>query len=140
MSEETLHGPVPVPVPEMTELSRPFWNALKQGALTFQRCTACGHAWLPARPECPQCLASEWRRESAQGGATLVSWVVYRIPYHPAFKARLPYTVAVVRLDEGPRMISNIVADAGAPLRIDQRLQLVIEDDGDLAVPRFTPA
>ena len=136
MSDDPIH----VPAPEMTALSRPFWDALKQGTLTFQRCAACGHAWLPARSECPQCLGDEWQREASKGGATLVSWVVYHQPYHPAFKQRLPYTVAAVRLDEGPRMISNVVDADAARLRIDQRLRLVIQDEGGLAVPRFAPA
>ena len=129
-----------IPAPELDELSRPFWDALKQGRLTFQRCTACGHAWLPARSDCPQCLAPDWRREDAKGGAVLVSWVVYRMAYHPAFEPRLPYTVATVQLDEGPRMISNIVGAEPAQLRIDQRLQLRIEAEADFMVPRFTPA
>lgn len=129
-----------LPQPDMGELGRPFWDALQQGRLSFQRCSACGHAWLPARSECPQCLGDAWQREPAQGGATLVSWVVYHQPYHPAFAQRLPYTVAVVQLDEGPRMISNIVGADPRQLRIDQRLRLRIEQDGELAVPRFTPA
>jgi uncharacterized protein len=128
------------PEPDMSELGRPFWDALKQGQLTFQRCTHCGHAWLPARSECPHCLRPTWQREPAQGGAVLVSWVVYHHCYDPAFADRLPYTVAVVQLDEGPRMITNIVGVPAAQLRIDQRLRLQIEPQGDLAVPRFTPA
>ena len=131
---------IALPEPDMGEQGRPFWDALKQGALTFQRCNACGHAWLPARSECPRCLGDAWRREPARGDATLVSWVVYHQSYHPAFQQRLPYTVAVVQLAEGPRLISNIVGVAAAQLRIDQPLRLVIEDDGGLAVPRFTPA
>ena len=129
----------PIPVPEMTELSRPFWDALRQGTLTFQRCQACGHAWLPARSECPSCLGDAWQREAATGNARLVSWVVYHQPYHPAFKQRLPYTVAAVQLDEGPRMISNIVGAEAAPLQIDQRLRLRIENEGEISVPHFTP-
>ena len=128
-----------VPPPEMTELTRPFWDALGRGALTFQRCKACGHAWLPARSECPSCLGDAWQREPASGDATLVSWVVYRHAYHPAWEQRLPYTVAAVQLDEGPRLISNIVGADAAQLRIDQRLRLVIEHEGGIAVPRFTP-
>ena len=129
-----------VPAPEMTELSRPFWEALGQGSMTFQRCKTCGHAWLPARSECPSCLGDAWQREAAKGGATLVSWVVYRHAYDPAWEQRLPYTVAAVQLDEGPRLISNIVGADAAQLRIEQRLRLVIEQEGGIAVPRFTPA
>ena len=133
--------PVPVPAPERDALNTPYWDSLAQGALSFQRCDSCGHAWLPARSECPQCLAPEAHWEKAAGGARLVSWVVYHIAYHPAFANRLPYAVAVVELDEGPRLISNIVgvADPEA-LMIDQRLRLVIEDEGGASVARFTPA
>lgn len=128
-----------IPQPEITELTRPFWERLGQGRLSFQVCTACGHRWLPAREQCPQCLGDAWTRTDAGGGARLVSWVVYRTAFHPAFEGRLPYTVAVVELDEGPRMISNVLGDAGA-LRIDQPLELVIEDEAGTAVPRFRPA
>lgn len=127
------------PAPPLNDLSRPFWEALNNdGALTFQRCNHCKHAWLPARSECPACLQSDWVRERASGNATLVSWVVYRHGYHPAWAQRLPYTVAVVNLEEGPRMISNVVGVDNSALRIDQPLKLVIEHEGALAVPRFT--
>ena len=128
-----------LPQPEITDLTRPFWERLKQGFLSFQRCSACGHAWLPAREQCPGCLSDTWTREDAAGGARLISWVVYHTAFHPAFEARLPYTVAVVELDEGPRLISNVLGDAGA-LRIEQRLLLVIEDEAGTAVPRFRVA
>ena len=125
--------------PEINDLTRPFWARLKEGFLSFQRCRACGHAWLPAREQCPACLADDWGREDASGLAKLVSWVVYRIAYDPAFEQRLPYTVAVVELDEGPRMVSNVVGDALA-LKIEQRLSLVIEHDNGTPVPRFRVA
>ena len=129
-----------VPAPERNELNAPYWDALAQGSLAFQRCTQCGHAWLPPRSECPACLADNYHWEKAGGDARLVSWVTYHIAYHPAFKDRLPYTVAVVELDEGPRLISNVVGIDDAPaLTIDQRLRLVIEREGGTAVPRFTP-
>ena len=129
-----------VPAPERNELNAPYWDALAQGNLAFQRCTPCGHAWLPPRSECPTCLADNYHWEKACGNARLVSWVTYHIAYHPAFKDRLPYTVAVVELGEGPRLISNVVGIDDAPaLTIDQRLRLVIEREGGTAVPRFTP-
>jgi len=129
-----------VPPPERTELNAPYWDSLAKGNLCFQRCTSCGHAWLPPRSECPACLSDQPRWEKAGGGAKLVSWVVYHIAYHPAFKDRLPYNVAVVELDEGPRLISNVVGvDDAQSLTIDQHLRLVIEDEGGTAVPRFAP-
>jgi uncharacterized protein len=132
--------PVSVPAPERDALNTPYWDSLAHGELSYQRCNVCGHAWLPARSECPHCLKADWRWQAAAGGARLISWVVYHMSYHPAFASRLPYTVAVVELDEGPRLISNVVgmSDAEA-LKIEQRLQLVIEDESGTAVPRFRP-
>ena len=131
----------PVPAPERDALNTPYWESLSRGALSYQHCNVCGHAWLPARSECPGCLAADWRWTAAAGGAKLISWVVYHIAYHPAFANRLPYAVVVVELDEGPRLISNVIGvqDLEA-LTIDQRLRMVIEDEGGSAVARFTPS
>ena len=130
-----------IPAPERDALNTPYWAALAEGALKFQCCKACGHKWLPVRHECPQCLGDNWEWMRAVGGARLVSWVVYHIAYHPAFANRLPYNVAVVELDEGPRLISNVIdAGDGVVLKMDQRLRLVIEDEGGTAVPRFALA
>jgi uncharacterized OB-fold protein len=132
---------VAVPAPVRTPLTTPYWDSLARGVLSFQRCKACNHAWLPARSECPGCLAADWKWEAAAGGAKLISWVVYHVAFHKAFESRLPYNVAVVELDEGPRMISNVVGVADAEtLKIDQRLKLVIEDEGGTSVARFRPA
>ena len=128
------------PAPDITDLNRPYWEQLKAGQHTFQRCKSCGHAWLPARSECPECLAEAWSWETAGGQATLVSWVVYRFAYHASFAQRLPYIVAVVQLEEGPRMMSNIVAASPEALRIDMPLRMVLENEGPFVVARFTPA
>jgi len=129
------------PLPDLDVLTRPFWDGLAGGVLSYQRCGACGHAWLPARSECPQCLGDVWHREAADGGARLVSWVVYRHAYHPAFAHRLPYVTAVVELDEGPRLISNVVGvEDLSTLRIDMHLALRLEREAGMVVPRFAPA
>ena len=128
------------PLPEVDELNAPYWGALKEGHLVFQQCEACQGRWLPPRSECPHCLSPSWRWERASGRAKLISWVVYHTAFHPAFKERLPYNVAVVELAEGPRLISNVVGvEDQEALRIDQTLNLVIEDEHGVAIPRFTP-
>jgi uncharacterized OB-fold protein len=66
------------PLPEPTTLSQPYWDALKQGRLTFQCCRKCNHAWLPPRAECPECLTSEWDWTTASGKGRVVSWVIYQ--------------------------------------------------------------
>jgi uncharacterized OB-fold protein len=127
------------PAPQVTEVSAPYWRALDEGRLVFQRCGACAHAWLPARTECPRCLAPDPRWETASGKGRLVSWVVYHHAYHPYFADRLPYNVAVVELAEGPRLTTNIVHGA-AKLAIDMPVRLVIEHEAGVALPRFAPA
>lgn len=128
-----------LPAPEVTELSRPYWAGLAEGELRFQRCGGCGHAWLPAREQCPSCLSDAWSWQAATGGGRIISWVVYRQAFHPAFAGRLPYTVAVVELDEGPRMITNVEADV-ADLAIERPVWLAVAREGELALPRFSLA
>lgn len=131
----------PLPAPAIDPQAQPFWDAVARGGISYQHCANCGNAWLPARSECPECLSDSPEWLDASGRARLVSWVVYHRSFNPAFAERLPYTVAIVQLDEGPRMITNIVG-AGDPeaLKVDQPLVLRVERDGDVMVPRFTPA
>jgi uncharacterized OB-fold protein len=126
------------PAPERTPANAPYWDALAEGRLIFQRCRACRHAWLPAREECPQCLRADWAWEDASGQAKLISWVVYHVAFNDWYKAKLPYNVATVELAEGPRLLSNIVGDT--PLCIDMQLQSVIEHEDGIALARFRPA
>jgi uncharacterized OB-fold protein len=97
----------------------------------FQRCRACGRAWLPAREACPECLSPAWDREVSSGSGRLVSWVVYHTAFDPSVADRLPYNVAVVELDEGPRLITNLVG-SGTPT-IDAPVQMVTETGGGAA-------
>ena len=126
------------PVPEITPLNEPYWTGLAAGKLQYQRCQRCAHAWLPAREDCPNCLHADWSWQTASGRAKLISWVRFHIAYHPAFKDRVPYNVAVVELEEGPRLISNLVGE-GAPA-IERALRLVIEQEAGVALPRFALA
>jgi uncharacterized OB-fold protein len=115
----------------------PYWQALEEGRLIFPRCRRCDHAWLPPRHECPSCLAADWEWETASGEGRLISWVVYHVAYHDAFADRLPYSVAVVELAEGPRLVTNLV-DAGDRVpTADAAVTLQIEHDGGLALARF---
>ena len=129
---------MPIPAPEVTDLTRPYWDGLAAGRLMFLRCE-CGHAFLPARRECPECLSSAVNWEQSRGHGKLVSWVVYHMAYNEAFKDKLPYNVAVVELDEGPRLITNIV-DGHDTLGCDARVRLVIETVDGVALARFALA
>ena len=131
-------APPEFPAPDITPLNRPYWDGLKEGRLRFQRCRVCDHAWLPAREACPQCLSAEAEWQDSAGRGQVVSWVVYHTAYHPAFKARLPYDVTLVELDEGPRLLTNVIdSEAGHRLALGARVALAIEQEGDLALARF---
>lgn len=125
-----------MPLPTVTPLTEPYWTGLAEGELRYQRCRSCGNAWLPAREECPRCLADDWVWKPASGRGRIISWVVYHQAFHPAFADRLPYNVAVVELDEGPRLITNILAPE-ADLAIERPVALEIEQESGVSVPRF---
>ena len=116
----------------------PFWDLLdRTGRLHLQRCGGCGAFRYPPGPTCPECLddAGEWA--PCAGTGTLLSWVMFRRQYLPAYPA--PYNVVAVRLDEGPVMISNLVEDpAEAAAIIDARVRLAVVRMADgVALPRF---
>jgi uncharacterized OB-fold protein len=125
------------PQPEVTETNRPFWDGLKQGRLLFQTCPN-NHRWLPARDFCPHCLSEKVSFVESSGRAKVISWVVYRTAFHDAFKDRIPYNVSLVQLEEGPRMMTNVLCDSNA-LEADMPLQLEIQSEGELAIARFRP-
>lgn len=137
MSEAAVSFPQPAESP----LQKPFWDAAREGKLAVQRCRHCDHAFLPGREECPQCLSADIAWEYSSGGAKLISWVVYHRAFHPAFADRIPYAVAVVELNEGPRMISNISGPADLEdFRIGQPLNVRFDIEDETIVPRFEPA
>lgn len=124
-----------LPKPDITDLNRPYWDGLREGRLRVQRC-GCGHAWLPARRECPSCLRDGARWEDCSGRGSVLSWVVYHTAYHPAFESRLPYHVALVELDEGPRLLSRVL-DGHDRLRGGLRVELAVSWEDGLALPTF---
>jgi uncharacterized OB-fold protein len=126
------------PTPTITDVSRPYWNGLQEGTLRYQRCPHCSNAWLPARPNCPNCLSAnpEWRDSNGRG--KILSWVVYHTAYADHLKARIPYDVTLVQLEEGPRLLTNVIdSDAGRRLAPDAEVRLVIEHEEGVAIPRF---
>lgn len=126
------------PLPEVDQINKPFWDGLSEGKLFFQKCNACSHSWLPARQECPNCLAADYTWTKASGNGVMKSWVVYHTSFIPAFRDRLPYNVAIVKLDEGPQMATNIVEEADySKFSIDHPVELVVEKEHGINVARF---
>ncbi len=88
-------------------------------------------------PNVRECWKAEWQWTDASGRGRVVSWVVYHHAYHPEFKDRLPYNVALVELDEGPRLITNVVKLGNRKLAIEHPVKLCIESEHGVALARF---
>jgi uncharacterized OB-fold protein len=126
------------PVPEITDLNRPYWDGLNEGRLLVQWCASCGHTWLPPRPTCPACLAPDAHWRQSNGTGRIISWVVYHRAYADHLEDRIPYDVTLVELDDGVRLLTNVIdSDAGKALRVGARVRLAIEHQEGIALARF---
>jgi len=123
------------PMPQPDALTAPFWEACRRGALEVSACADCGHLFLPPGPCCLRCWSTRLAPQEVSGHGCVFSFVVYRRTYHPGMPA--PYVVALVELDEGPRLISNIVGCAPEEVAIDMPVELRFEQAGDFQLPRF---
>ena len=127
---------IPVPTPE----TQHYWDGAKAGELRLQRCTDCGHIYFPPRPFCPTCGSRAVERCTASGRGRLFSYVINHLP-SPGFTP--PFAIAVVELEEGPRLMSNIVGCPQTPeaLQIDMPLEVTFERLTDeITLPQFKPA
>ena len=122
----------PLPAPEDPQLTAPFWEAAKRHELLIPRCPRCdAYFWYP-RPACPTCLREDWEWTSVSGKARLHTFTLVRQPADPSFLDDTPYVYAVVQLEEGPRMISNVIdADPLAEVEVDMPLEVTFDDVTD---------
>jgi hypothetical protein len=118
----------------------PFFEAARQRRLVIQRCRGCGTLRFPARDGCSRCLSreSEWTPVSGRGA--VFSYAVMHQVYHPGFADAVPYAVVVVELEEGARLVSNVVDCALRDLRIGMPVEVVFEDVAPgVTLPKFRP-
>lgn len=127
-------GPVPH---ASSHLSLPFWEGCRLGELRYQRCEACGLANFPPTEHCRQCLAAQLRWERGAGVGEIYSWTVVHRPVTAEFEP--PYAPAIVTLDEGYHMLTNVVGVEPAELRIGMRVRVQFHAVGpDVTLPYFT--
>ena len=127
--------------PKITPETQHYWDGAKQGELRLQRCDSCAHAYFPPRPFCPKCGSREVSVFKASGNGTLYSYVINHRPLAAGFTE--PYAIAVVELEEGPRMMSNILECPQTPeaLELDMKLEVTFQKiDDSLTLPQFRPA
>ncbi|MFK8331004.1 OB-fold domain-containing protein [Pseudomonas sp. BJa5] len=116
------------PMPLATEISAPFWEGLKARNLLVQQCNACAQWLFYPRRHCPACLAHDLSWRAVDGGATLYSYTVTRIATLPDFADEMPQKLAVVELDQGVRINTNLVGLDEDEIKIGMRLQPVFAE------------
>ena len=128
----------PVPVPN--ELSKPFWDAAKQGVLALQRCQSCGHFQQPPYPTCVNCMSIDLKFESVAGKGAIYA---YTIMYHTGdkrFAPAVPYASIIVELDDAPGalLVGNLLEAPYTEAKVGRRVEVVFQPlNDDITLPQF---
>lgn len=127
-------------LPLPTPLSRVYWEACRNHQLLIQHCQNCGHFQFYPRTICTDCSTHgpEWVRASGLG--TVESWTVVRRPVSQAYAADTPYVIALIRLEEGPLMMSQLTACDVEQVQSGMRVEVVFEAWSEqVTIPKFAP-
>ena len=139
MTTEQTEVPRPIPVPD--ENSQPFFDAAKAGKLLLRYCPRCNRFLGYAAEICDVCFNAklEWRESAGRG--KVYSFIIMHQVIHPGFASIVPYNVASVELEEGPRLHTNLVNIANDQIRMDMPVKVTFEKlDDEITVPKFEPA
>ena len=129
--------PVPRPAPE----SVPYWEAAKRHKLAIPHCKSCGHYWFPPSQRCTSCLSADMEWAEVSGRGKVYSFVTFHRVFHPAFEEEVPYVVALVELEEGPRMLTNVIGIPPEEVRCEMKVKVTFDDvTPEATVPKFVPA
>jgi uncharacterized OB-fold protein len=126
------------PLPKATPETKPYWDGLRARKLMLPRCPACGRAHFFPRPFCPHCGGRKVEWFEASGKGRLYTFVINHRP--PPYLPKDPYVIAVIELDEGPRLMSNLVGVDPDPakIRCDARVEIEYDDvTPEVTLPRF---
>jgi len=126
------------PLPQITLETKEFWEGCKRHELLIQRCKDCGTYRHYPRPMCPNCGSwhVEWAKVSGKG--KVYTYIVAHRPFHPAFFSDVPYAVVIVELEEGVRIVSNVVDCRPDDIYIGMPVEVVFDDVTDeVTIPRF---
>lgn len=128
-----------VPAPTPTAESEVFWNACRQERLLLQRCTGCGRWVFYPRAFCPFCWSDALQWLPASGAGRVRGFTVVHKPGHPGWLAAVPYTVAVIRLAEGPTMLSALMDVDPHGVSVGMPVHVRFCPVGDFTLPFFAP-
>ena len=129
------------PIPQITPELRPFFEASKQGQLVVQKCGNCATLRFPPRRICSNCLSREASWAPVSGEGEVYSFIVMHRVYHPAFATQVPYAVAMVKLKEGAKLISNVIGINPHEIKCGMPVEVSFEKlDEEVTLPMFRPA
>ena len=135
-----MSAPYPKPLPDISGVMKPFWDTARQRRLAVQRCRGCGAHRFPARDLCSRCLSREVEWVTVSGRGSVFSWAVMHQVYHPGFADQVPYAVVVVELEEGARVVSNLVDCPVGEIRAGMPVEVVFDDvTPEVTLPKFRP-
>lgn len=128
------------PLPAADHVSQVFWEAAARGELVYQECPRCGHRQFYPRAACTACAADpEWKQASGRG--TVHTFTVIRQNWAEPFRGMLPYVVAMVELEEGPRMMTNVTDCDPDGVHIGMAVECyAVKIEDGLALPFWRPA
>lgn len=131
-------APARRPRPQANQDTAFFWEGARRGRLLVQGCASCGRLRHPPRPMCPSCRSLEWEAVPASGRGEVYSFVVHHHPPVPGFET--PYVVALVQLEEGVRLVSNLVEVRPGDVRVGMPVEATfVAVDEELTLPMFRP-
>ncbi len=130
-----------LPAPVINPDSSAYWNAAQEERLVIRKCSACGELHFMPRFLCPACWSTELEWVQASGRGTVHSYSVVRRASAPEFADRVPYVIALIDLEEGPRMMANILGEDALQVRVGDAVDVCFEErEGGKKVPQFRRA
>ncbi len=122
-------------------LSKPFWEAARRHELVMPRCNTCSKIFFYPREQCPNCYSDDLGWTQVSGKGRLFAYTIVHQTGHPAFQAEAPHVYAIIQLNEGPKMPSNLVGCDIEEAAIDMPVEAVFDDVSDaVTLVKFRPA
>lgn len=127
------------PQPRITPHAAPYWQSCAEEKMALPYCQKCEACFYYPRLWCPQCFNQDLSWQEVSGKGKIYSFsIIYQSPL-PSYQADLPYVLAIIELEEGPRMMTNVVNCDVNTVHVDMPVTVTYEQRGDMKIPQFQP-
>jgi uncharacterized protein len=127
-------------VPGVSPLTKPYWDGARAQQLLLQRCSACGRIWHPPLPRCPDCHSADVQWTPARGTGHVYTYTTVYHATHVAMTDKVPYIVAMIELDEGPRVVTNLRNCSEDEVTVGMPVRVIFEErTPEVTLPQFEP-